>query len=91
VLSSQYLSDFKTTGANAEDYAQPLKTWFIHNVPNVTQRQLSDRGLPDATSEDADAIKRLTKHHSYYKSLDYEGRIIRNIPFFELPEESADR
>ncbi len=90
VLASQYLNDFKTTGANAENYAEPLRTWFIHNVPNVTQRQLSDRGLPDATNEDADEIKRLAKHHSYYKSLDYEGKIIRNIPFFELLEESAD-
>ena len=33
--ASQYLSHFRTRDT---DYAEPLLTWFVHKVPNVTAR-----------------------------------------------------
>ena len=42
LLASQFLSHFKT---RETDYSQPLLTWFIHKVPNVTPKELESIGL----------------------------------------------
>ena len=81
MLSSQYLSHFNVSGTN---YGEALRTWFIHKVPNVTLKELSQLGLPDASESDANAIKQLGVHEAYYSSLDYAGRFIRGIPYYQL-------
>jgi len=82
LLSSQYLSHFKVSGG--ENYGEPLLTWFIHKVPNVTKTQLTEIGLASATDEDVRRIKDLQNHGAYFKSLNFSGKFIRGKPFFEL-------
>ena len=83
VLASQYLSHFNVSGMN---YGEPLRTWFIHKVPQVTANELHRLGLPDASTADAERISTLEVHEAYYSSLGYAGRFIRGEPFYELPE-----
>ncbi len=81
VLSSQYLSHFSDSDSN---YAEPLRSWFIHRVPNVTRQQMTKLGLTGATDEDAVKISRLGIHEMYYSSFGCDGRFVRGTPFFEL-------
>ncbi len=81
LLASQYLSHFKT---NHENYLEPLKTWFIHQVPNITVKQLEAIGLTNVSIETVDTIKSLNKHECLYKTFDVHGKIIRAKPFYEL-------
>jgi hypothetical protein len=80
ILSSQYLSHFKSSKV---DYAQTLRTWFIHSVPNVTTNQLQALGIPSPTEEMAHRIVGLPNHHALYSSLNYPGRFIEGFPFYK--------
>ena len=81
VLASQFLSHFRT---RETDYAEPLLTWFIHKVPNVTSRELQSIGLNQVVSSTVASVKSLDVHHCFYKTLDVPGRFMRALPFFEL-------
>ena len=81
LLASQYLSHFKT---DHENYLEPLLSWFVHKVPNVTVKELEGIGLTGVNSDDVDAIKSLNCHECLYKTLGVEGKFIRATPFFEL-------
>tara|TARA_B100001123_G_scaffold445220_2_gene596195 strand:- start:293 stop:5731 length:5439 start_codon:yes stop_codon:yes gene_type:complete len=81
ILSSQYLSHFKTRNVN---YMEPLLTWFVHRVPNVTSAQLGMMGLPEVSRSVLDKIASLKKHECFCKTLGHDGEFIRGIPFFEL-------
>ncbi|WP_421361900.1 ATP-binding protein [Agrobacterium rosae] len=81
ILASQYLKHFKV---NSTDYREPLLTWFIHKVPNVTPAELSALGLLGAAADMAERVKGLQNHQCLYKSYDIPGEIIRGLPFFEL-------
>jgi DNA phosphorothioation-dependent restriction protein DptH len=81
LLASQYLSHFKR---EQEDYTEPLRTWFIHRVPNVTLKELSDLGLPKLEAGVADRIKALKMHQCLFSSYDTPGAFVRGIPFYEL-------
>lgn len=81
ILASQYLRHFK---AGATDYREPLLTWFVHKVPNVTASELSALGLAASASEVAERVKMLGNHQCLYKSFDVGGEVIRGFPFFEL-------
>ncbi|MCQ2001479.1 ATP-binding protein [Arthrobacter zhaoxinii] len=81
ILASQYLSHFKNTHTN---YGEPLLTWFIHKVPNVTPRELEQLGLSGMPKETADRITKLKVHEALYKSLDFPGVFVRGTPFYEL-------
>jgi hypothetical protein len=81
MLSSQYLSHFDTTSVN---YKEPLRTWFIHKVPQVKQRELQSIGVPTATAEDAARVSSLEPHEAYFVSLDFNGVFVRGKPFFEM-------
>lgn len=83
ILASQYLRHFKV---NATDYREPLLTWFVHKVPNVTAAELSALGLTQNLGELAERVKTLPNHHCLYKSFDVTGEVIRGRPFFELPK-----
>ena len=81
ILASQYLRHFKV---NATDYREPLLTWFVHKVPNVTPSELGALGLAASSAEMAERVKALPNHHCLYKSFDVPGQIIRGLPFYEL-------
>jgi hypothetical protein len=81
ILSSQYLTHFEQPGTN---YGEPLRTWFIHKVPQVTQRNLASIGLPTASQQDANRISELGLHEVYYSSLGYPGRFVRCTPYWEM-------
>jgi len=81
ILASQYLRHFKV---NATDYREPLLTWFIHKVPNVTPAELGTLGLATSASEIAERVKALPNHHCLYKSFDVGGQVLRGLPFYEL-------
>ncbi len=81
ILSSQYLSHFKDGGV---DYAQALRTWFIHKVPNVSVQQLQRLGLPHAGQNEVARITGLATHEAYYSSQDFPGRFISGTPFYRL-------
>ena len=81
ILASQYLRHFKV---GSTDYREPLLTWFIHKVPNVTPAELSSLGFTLDISDLCDQVKTLQNHHCLYKSFDMPGVVIRGLPFFEL-------
>jgi len=81
ILASQYLRHFKTSGT---DYREPLLTWFIHKVPNVTPAELGALGFTSDVGEISEQVKKLPNHHCLYKSFDISGEVIRGLPFYEL-------
>ncbi len=81
VLASQFLSHFRT---RETDYAEPLLTWFIHKVPNVTSRDLQGIGLNRVSSSTVDAVKSLDVHHCLYKTLEVPGRFMQALPFYKI-------
>ena len=81
VLASQFLSHFRTRGT---DYTEPLLTWFIHKVPNVTSRDLQCIGLNRVASSTVDTVKSLGVHHCLYKTLDVPGRFMQGLPFYKI-------
>lgn len=81
LLASQYLSHYKT---KHENYLEPLLTWFIHKVPQISAADLGNIGLPNPSAQLANEIKSLECHQCLYKSLNVDGKIIRGIPFFEM-------
>ncbi len=81
LLSSQYLSHFRTSGTN---YLEPLYTWFIHQVPNITVKELESIGLTRASNEMVSQIRSLKPHQCLYKTFDVNGEFIRANPFYEL-------
>ena len=81
LLSSQYLSHFDDGGTN---YAEPLRTWFIHRVPNVTVRELSRIGNVTPNEMTVSKIQNLQPHQAFYVSYGWNGRFIRGQAFYEL-------
>jgi DNA phosphorothioation-dependent restriction protein DptH len=82
ILASQYLRHFK---AGSTDYREPLLTWFIHKVPNVTPQELGALGLPvDLVVPLAERVKTLAKHHCLYKTQSVSGDIVQGMPFYQL-------
>lgn len=83
IMASQYLRHFKV---NATDYREPLLTWFIHKVPNVTPAELSALGLASSAAEVAERVKALANHQCLYKSFDSPGQLVKGLPFYQLLE-----
>ena len=86
LLASQFLSHFKTRETN---YSQPLLTWFIHKVPNVTPKELESIGLNKVVASTVQKIKSLDLHQCLYKTLDVPGRFMRAEPFYEIVGDSS--
>ena len=86
LLASQYLSHYKT---KHENYMEPLLSWFIHKVPQISSSDLEKLGLTSASAELANQIRSLECHQCLYKSLGVDGSIIRATPFFELTPEGS--
>lgn len=81
VLASQYLRHFKV---NATDYRDPLLTWFVHKVPNVSASDLAGLGLISDLGELAERVKLLPNHHCLFKSFGGQSQVMRGLPFYEL-------
>ncbi|MCD9027830.1 hypothetical protein LDO26_06385 [Luteimonas sp. BDR2-5] len=81
ILASQYLRHFKTA---TTDYRDPLLTWFIHKVPNVTPAELGALGFTADLGELSERVKTLPNHHCLYKTASVAGEVIRGLPFYEL-------
>jgi DNA phosphorothioation-dependent restriction protein DptH len=81
ILASQYLKHFK---AGATDYREPLLTWFIHKVPNVTPQELGALGLSGDMSPIAERVKSLAVHECLCKTLGVPGEIVKGTPFYSL-------
>ena len=81
VLASQFLSHFRT---REMDYTEPLLTWFVHKVPNVTARELQSIGLSRVTSSIIERVKSLEVHECLFKTLDVQGRFMRGRPFYDI-------
>ena len=86
LLASQFLSHFKTRDT---DYTEPLFTWFIHKIPNVTSRELQSIGLNRVADSTVETVKSLDVHHCLFKTFDVPGRFMRALPFYEVVGESS--
>lgn len=86
LLASQFLSHFKT---RETDYSEPLLTWCIHKVPNVTSRELQSIGLNQVSPTMVERVKSLEVHECLYKTLDVPGRFMRALPFYEFVDHSS--
>lgn len=81
ILASQYLRHFKE---GATDYREPLLTWCIHKVPNVSPAELSALGLTGDVANLTQRVKSLTNHELLFKTYDVNGAIVTGLPFFKL-------
>ena len=81
ILASQYLRHFK---AGATDYREPLLTWFLHKVPNVTPQELGALGLTADVAALAERIKTLPNHNCLFKTVGASGQVIDGLPFYKL-------
>lgn len=81
ILASQYLRHFK---ANNTDYRDPLLTWFIHKVPNVTAAELGALGFTADLGDLSERVKTLPNHHCLYKTASVSGEVMRGLPFYEI-------
>jgi DNA phosphorothioation-dependent restriction protein DptH len=84
ILASQYLRHFKTS---TTDYRDPLLTWFIHKVPNVTPAELGALGFTSDLGDLSERVKTLPNHHCLYKTSGVAGEVIRGLPFYELEKD----
>ena len=81
LLASQYLRHFKAGGT---DYRDPLLSWFIHKVPNVTPQELSALGLTSDVVPLAARVKSLALHECLFKTFNVHGEIVRGTPFYTM-------
>ena len=81
LLASQFLSHFRT---RETDYSEPLLTWFVHRVPNVTPRELESIGLNKVARSTVERLKELDVHECLYKTMDVPGRFMRTTPFYSI-------
>lgn len=81
ILASQYFSHFKTSKT---DYLEPIGSWFIHQVPGLTARDLDKIGLPAASDSIVNRISSLDKFNSLCKTLNWSGEFIEEVPFYKL-------
>ena len=81
ILASQFLSHYKTSH---ENYLEPLLTWFVHKVPNISVKELEGIGLSSIDPSLVDKIKALKLHECLFKTLHVNGKLMRGKPFYEL-------
>ena len=81
ILASQFPSHFKTA---RENYAESLRTWAIHRVPDISAAQLQSMGFTGIDNTTTERIKQLDVHQCLYRSLSDEAEFIRGHPLFEI-------
>jgi hypothetical protein len=85
LLSSQYLNHFDVPEM---DYAETLRTWFIHKVPSVTKNKLQKLGISEATDAVAQVIPRMENHQFLYSSMTNSCEVVQGLPYFKLIEQN---
>ena len=75
--------------AGGTDYREPLLSWFIHKVPNVTPQELAAIGLTGNIANLADRIRQLPNHHCMFKTLDVPGEFVAGTPFYALLQKES--
>ena len=87
LLSTQHLTHFVS---DKEDYSRYVLTWIVHNVKDLSPRDVEYLfGLPPRSrraEELCAEIKNLKKHESLLKLGSGDPEVIRDLPFFRLPE-----
>jgi DNA phosphorothioation-dependent restriction protein DptH len=81
LLASQYLSHFRR---GDYDYREPLLTWFVHRVPDVSQKEVQGLGLAIADAETVARIKTLEKHEYFCTTLGESGTFAAGRTFWEM-------
>jgi len=84
ILSTQFLSHFST---NDNDYANYILTWVIHNVSELSSKEIRMIFNTQSKSEEENImnqIKKLEKHHSVVKGIGREPILMRDKAFWEL-------
>lgn len=81
ILSTQYISDFRTSD---ENYSQFINSWMLHQVNNVTKQESQLLFGNDPRAEDY--TSHIVKSKKFYGICKISGDIkyIRGLPFFEL-------
>lgn len=90
ILSTQHLTHFI---GGEEDYSRYVLTWIVHNVSDLSKRDVEYLFRLPPKSPDTDAlcavIKGLQKHESLLKLGGAAPEKMQDLPFFRLPAESA--
>jgi len=86
LLASQYLSHFFRR--SSFDYREPLLTWFIHRIPNVTPKDLEGIGLAEVRQETVSAVKDLENHEYLCKTLGFDGVFGRGNTFWRFRQDA---
>ena len=82
ILASQYPQHFKTQNVK---YAENLRSWFIHQVPDISVKELQSMGFTNIDEQTVQRIKELGCHECLYRTLGIDdGRFMRGTPFFEI-------
>lgn len=79
LLASQFLSHF---AQGKMDYIQTMLTWFIHQVPNITNSELQRIGLSDGAV--VERIRTLAAHQCLYKTSGINGKFILGNPYYKI-------
>ena len=85
ILASQYPSHFKTRN---ENYAENLRSWFIHKVPDISVKQLQEMGFTRLHENVASRVKELEVHECLYRTLDIDGEFMKAHPFYKIVNQS---
>ena len=83
ILSSQYLSHFKTP---KRDWGQPLSTWMVHNVRNASPKDFERIGFRGDLAAMSNQVTSLETHWGYYRCVlgCTNGLLIKGQPFYSL-------
>ena len=88
ILSSQTFNHFKPSSSS--DYKALITSWFIHNTPKTTLKDLQEFGLNNVNNETVNQIRKLGLHECFVK-LNYpekdEGKLIYGYPFYKICED----
>lgn len=85
ILASQYLSHFK---GKRENYAESLRSWFIHKVPDVSVKALEGLGFSQVNEDVSRRVKELEVHECLYRTQEVEGEFMKGHPFYKLVDNS---
>ncbi len=90
ILSTQHLTHFI---GGEEDYSRYVLTWIVHNVSDLSKRDVEYLFRLPPKSKDTDdlcaVIKGLQKHESLLKLGGAAPEKMQDLPFFRLPDEAA--
>ncbi|MFT6908657.1 MAG: DNA phosphorothioation-dependent restriction protein DptH [Oleiphilaceae bacterium] len=84
ILSTQEITHFRTT---ENDYSSSIRSWVIHEVPNISNKDIKALFNKDDKAEQdllMKTIRSLDKHHSLYVVGGNDIARIKDKAFWEL-------